>query len=220
MKNLKERLETVETYHEDFNNIFPKTEQRKLRDYKHIIEDFRKSNPLLDDICEGKTTLIEEVDKLEELTNEKYGGFKNFWKPYRDLDAEYNKKIEDLESILGYETQKLKTGGDKTIEIAKYVGHELITYPLGAIGSIVTLVVSCMPFVVLDQHTSYTTPDSVVYGVMAFSLAVGCAVKWYNTPQVANRRARKQDIKELRKRAKPIQAIIDEVYPKTEGGQE
>lgn len=212
MQSLKEKLEIVEEYHEKMCSVYL-IEQRRIRDYKDVLELYRKSIPIIDDACEGKTDLVEEVNKVQKIVMEKHEGFLNFWKPYRNLDQDYNREIEDLEKRLNYETKNIKTGGNKAKSIAKYVGNELLSYPIGAFGAGASFMVSLIPFLALEKHTSFTIPDLIAYGLMGASLIVGGWVKWRFTPQVKNKKSRESEMAKLKEDAEFIQSIIEEVYP-------
>lgn len=207
MENLKEKLNAVQDYYK-VEGIFPDAKQRKLRDYKDILEEHSPTSHLINDAYKGKINLVDEVNKLwEEAVTKKYKGFLNFWKPHRALDLEFNRQIEDFEKALSYESKNMKTGGNKPKQIAGYIEKELLSDIIlfGCLGLSIGIAI----------HPMGEAPDALLNmikwtDVIGLS-CIGPLAKYKISPQMKNRRLRKEDFRNMKKNAEFIQSIIDEV---------
>lgn len=202
---LRTSLERIEAYYE--LSPLKEVEQRRLNDYKEVLEEFRKSSPLVDAACEGKTTLTQEVEHLEALTNEKYGGFFKFWKPYSALDEAYNAKIQSLETTLGIETQSMRTGRNRALAVAEYIGREIMSDALlAAVWVVCYKALTIPPKIDASPILMY-----VMIGAVAFS---GLIFKGDMSPQFRNRNRRNKSLLLMREDAEFLEGIIEQVYKK------
>lgn len=178
----------------------------QTQDYKNVLENYR-NNDLISDVCEGKTTLTEKAEELESLTKKKYGGFWNFWKPYRSLDKEYNEKVENLENALGIETRNIKTGRTGKA-IIDYISLEAATDIMAVLLLLASYGMTKLPAPANSDIYSEMLKQLNVYGLL-FS---GLGFKYFFTPQLVSRRKRNSMMKLMKQEAAFLDSIIKEVY--------
>lgn len=155
--------------------------------------------------------MVEEVDKLWAVVTEKYKGFLNFWKPYRFLDSEFNRRIEDLEKAVDYESKKMKTGGNKAKQIAGYIGNEMLSDVVLSVCLGISLFTTTL---IINSDVNSSFPLFLKGGCFTAYFGTGSFAKYHLMPQIKNRELKKKDYQKMKASAKFIQSIIEEVVQK------